>query len=839
MLITDKSDLLARLKAGASVITPNNRLASELHKDFISRYPERVQAKPRCLPYSAYLQQRYRLIWQDLPQKDHPLLLNSQQADHLWRKLLGDSVNEGLLAAIKDAWKGYHLWQLDINHPAFSEIPQTRQFQLWAKSFQSELDSLWAITEVELVDYLIQQRPNTTHEEIIWACFDDFTPQQRALQAYDAARGCTIIRYDLGCHSTQSQLYEAKDEGDEIKQLIAWLQSRLLTEDKKIGVVIPDLQSQSQSLQRLLQKQLPPGEFNISLGQTLFDYPLIAHALVWLGIDNNDLNRQQALILLHSPFFSGSKTEFHERMQFMEEASILGETQFTKSEFCKALELRCPKLVQLLGIETNYPTKARPLQWAVYFKERLMHAGFPGEYSLNSASYQAYQRLLGLFDEFSQLGLIYSELTKEEAINLLGVLARSIIFQPKKSPARIHILGLLEASGCEFDSLWFLGATDQALPQKARLSAFIPLDLQRNNLMPHASAERELKLAKKITERFCNSASTVIYSFARLSKDKPNLPSPLVADWMAYKPLPLSDSVENDYLVFAEDDYILPLGESEGVSGGTLILANQAKCPFRAFAAHRLNAKATMESSEGPDAAQRGQLIHKVMELLWRTLQSQANLLSMPQDALDSIIETAILTALEPIKQLRPHSFPKLVQQVELKRLQRLVHACLEWERQRPPFVVHELEKEFNIPLSGLNFKLRVDRLDELRDGKKWVIDYKSSFPTSLPWKEERPKEPQLLLYALLDEQINTLLFAQLKNGQIACKGFSEEQHDLPGLSTPKKDESWTDYRRHWLQELEALASEFSQGYTAPNPASPSVCELCDFQTLCRFNVNS
>lgn len=838
MLITDKFELLTRLQFGATIITPNNRLASELYKDFGNAMPDRVQAKPRCLPYSAYLQQRYRMLWHHHPETRHPLLLNPQQTDHLWRDFLGDSINQGLLAAIKDAWKSYHLWQLDIRHPSFSQVPQTRQFQQWAEVFKSRLTALEAITEVEVVDYLIQQPPTPTKEHIIWACFDDFTPQQRAMQAYDEARGATLLHYDIKTHDQVRFLYEANDEGDEREQLIAWLEERLSTFDEKIGVVVPDLQSQSQSLQRLLQKHLPADAFNISLGQTLFDYPLIAHALIWLGIDNNQMTRQQAQVLLHSPFFSGAKSEFHERMQWMEEASILKETEFSLDDFCKALEARSPKLAQLLALNPNYPEKAAPITWATHFKTQLKQAGFPGEYPLNSGSYQAYQRFLGLFDELSQLGLIYSELNKNQAIEVLGNLAKSVIFQAKKPPARIHILGLLEASGCEFDSLWFFGATDQALPQKARLSAFIPVDLQRDHLMPHASPERELQLAKKITERFCNSAPLVIYSFARLSKDKPNLPSPLIANLPAYSPLVLSEPFDKSHLNYEEELYLLPISKTESISGGTSILTNQAKCPFRAFAAHRLNAKATQESSEGPDAAQRGQLIHKVMELLWQTLESQANLLSMSANNLDTSIEKAILTALTPLKKDRPHSFPALIQKVELQRLKRLVHACLDWERQRPAFTVDVIEKEFCIQLAGLDFKLRVDRLDQLADGKKWVIDYKSTLPSSMPWKEDRPKEPQLLLYALLDEQINTLLFAQLKNGQITCKGFSEEQLRLPGITTLKKDEQWTDYRNHWQQTLDTLATEFKEGHNPPNPASPSVCERCDFQTLCRFNVN-
>ncbi len=107
-------------------------------------------------------------------------------------------------------------------------------------------------------------------------------------------------------------------------------------------------------------------------------------------------------------------------------------------------------------------------------------------------------------------------------------------------------------------------------------------------------------------------------------------------------------------------------------------------------------------------------------------------------------------------------SSPNCYALIEQERLQRLILTYIEWEKARPPFSVHALEQEYSLVLSGLAIRVRVDRIDQVED-KKWVIDYKSTLPSSKPWNDERPKEPQLLLYALLDEEINTLLLVQLK----------------------------------------------------------------------------
>lgn len=271
----------------------------------------------------------------------------------------------------------------------------------------------------------------------------------------------------------------------------------------------------------------------------------------------------------------------------------------------------------------------------------------------------------------------------------------------------------------------------------------------------------------------------------------------------------------------------------EHIYGGTAILSNQAKCPFKAFAEHRLRAKTSLQTTDGLDNKERGQIIHKVMELLWQKLENQHNLLHLANDILEQYIDGAIHTALASLKK-HCDSFPDSIREVEYARLKRMVHTCLEWEKQRPPFTIAAIEQSYTINLAGLDFQVRVDRMDQVED-KKWVIDYKSTLPASKPWNEERPKESQLLLYALLDEQINTLLLLQLKAGKISCAGLSEEKYSISGISPLKKEETWTECKDLWQKQLTDLAKEFQDGHCVPQPAHLTICQQCDFQNLCRF----
>jgi len=485
-----------------------------------------------------------------------------------------------------------------------------------------------------------------------------------------------------------------------------------------------------------------------------------------------------------------------------------------------------------------YPNKASVQEWIHLFQERLNSIGFPGDYGLDSKNYQCFARFTAVFDEFRQLSLINATFSQEEAFNALTHLIDNTIFQAKKSQAPIQISGLLEASGCEFDSLWVMGLTDQCLPQKPRLSAFIPPQLQRNLLMPHSDSARELQFSKQTLERLRKGSAITVFSYPRLQGDNPNMPCSLITDFPDFTHLPLREkSIHSSALIAREETYNVPLGREESVSGGTALLANQAKCPFKAFAEHRLKAKPSQYTSDGLDNREKGQIIHKVMELLWKALGNQKELFNLNAKALDQLIEKAITTALAPVKQLHPHTFSNVFQEVEFIRLKRLVLASLEWEKQRPPFNIAALEESYTINLAGLDFKVRVDRIDQV-ENNKWVIDYKSSLPGSKPWNEDRPQEPQLLLYALLDEQINALLLIQLKTGKLIYSGLSEEKQNTSGISSLKKTETWTEYRSKWQQQLTLLSEEFQQGHCPPQPTHPSICQLCNFQNLCRYSTN-
>lgn len=827
------------MRQGASIVTPNNRLSNQLLQDFYAQENTLVTDKPQCLPFQAFLHTLFNQMRHQHAHAVHPIILSALQQRHLWRLILENQndypCNEGLLHEIQDAWTRCRHWNIDIEHLDFSHTPQTRQFQQWQREFQQALTRLNAISEEQMADLIVACPQGLNGTPIVWVCFDDYTPQQRALQKTFEELGCPQYHYDLPPTHSPAELYLANDQEDEWLEIIDWLKTCMTSSASRIGVVVPNLQTQFAALQRLLQRHLPADQFNISLGSPLTDFPLVTHALTWLGLNKTHISNHTARLLLHSPYLSNAKSEFTARSQTMHTHSLLQESDIPYTSLLQAFSTTTPRLVKLLNQLDDYPTEAAPHVWVELFKNRLIAVGFPGEYPLHSSAYQCFQRFLSLFDELLQLSLICPLITAEAALDALENAATYTIFKTQASTAPIQILGLLEASGCTFDKVWVSDLTDQCLPQKTNLSAFIPIDLQRTLHMPHAVNARELQFATQLLQRLADGSQHSIFSYPHLTGDRPNMPSPLITHLLERPSTRIPSESIITSLVRLEEQYSFPMKPYENMSGGTALLANQAKCPFRAFAAHRLHVKDALKLTCGPDASERGKVLHRIMELLWQQLKSQQHLNALSQDALNQQIDATIRLSLAPLIQNRPASFSLLVQDVEFSRLQQLVNASLLWEKQRAPFVVESLEQSFTIQLDGLDFRVRIDRLDRQTPDSKWVIDYKTNIPVNKPWNEERPEAPQLLLYALLDNEIDTLLYLQLKKGRNTCVGISEQAQSIKGLSPLKKGTHWPEQRAQWHQQLTALAHEFRTGHCPPTPTRNSTCSFCEFSTLCRI----
>jgi ATP-dependent helicase/nuclease subunit B len=171
---------------------------------------------------------------------------------------------------------------------------------------------------------------------------------------------------------------------------------------------------------------------------------------------------------------------------------------------------------------------------------------------------------------------------------------------------------------------------------------------------------------------------------------------------------------------------------------------------------------------------------------------------------------------------------------------------------------VLQTESRQYLQLGELKLSLQVDRIDQLANGSQLIIDYKTSKLNAIEhWLGARPPQPQLPLYCLTLNQLNSaaaqitgIAFATVHPTKMTFKGlYDETVHDhrepFPGaiatntikdLITPPHaiQTHWQQLIITWRQTLTRLSDDFCNGYAAVDPAHPTTCHTCQLQALCR-----
>ena len=550
--------------------------------------------------------------------------------------------------------------------------------------------------------------------------------------------------------------------------------------------------------------------------------------------------------LLTSPFINGYANEADARACLDLQLRKLDEPRLTWNVILKQAENTTPALFEPLD---NFLTELKALPktqtltyWSKKLYQLLCQIGWPGERNLNSTEHQQMKRFIALLQELPSLTIDKTDFSLHEAIVLLNDLTRSTLFEIESHDGPVQILGVLEAAGTCNDQLWFMNLDDETWPQRPQANAFIPFKLQVDHKMPHCNAERELNFAKRLLQSLQQSNKTCYFSYHQYEQDKHFNKSPLLADVAETKITalaPVNTITRIDNAISLSRDDTGPALTDAIAKGGTGIFKSQAACPFQAFARYRLHAQSLPCPESGLDHLDRGILLHSCLDKLWQQLKTQQTLINTSVEKLDQILTLIIEQAIQESlsKELQP-----VFKNLETHRLKRLLLNWLALEKQRPAFQVVAHEQWRQIKIGRINVNVQIDRLDKLADGEKLVIDYKSGKPSVGDWFGTRPKEPQLPLYCLTENDITSVAFAQVRIDDLAFKGISADSTDIKGITTLDKvtrhetPESWQQLIAEWQMVLDKLADDFLAGDALVDPVAYNTCDHCELHSLCRIN---
>jgi ATP-dependent helicase/nuclease subunit B len=866
------SSLRKLISDGSTVITPTQRLSRHIRYQYATnqiKQGNQAWQTPDCLPWTAWCKRCFESL--SFCTESHKVLLNNLQQQWLWQEIISHSRYKNQLlqitATAKQAAQAYQLakeWAVPIFPKEIYLSEDAFAFKSWADSYEKQKQDNYWLDDASLPDYIVSHidELKLSLKKIIFYDFDQLTTQQLKLKQALIDSGIQVKEFNVEDRNQSASVSEQIDKQSEILAAACWAKQHLEKDDNAtIGIVAPNLSAIRNKVEYGFasvltpQKWAEPDEsinkpYSISLGKPLSTYPLIHTAINLLALGKRKVSINTLSVLLHSPFITDATEEAAVRAKFDAALRRIGEQQlgfktlyWISDVRCKEYE-QCEKFIQLLKtFEISFLSHARKQNlrlWTIAFSEWLSVFGWPGERNLNSDEHQVLTAWQSVLTQLGSLDSLSKPVNFSTALFHLNRLLTETRFQPETSETPIQILGMTGAAGMQFDYLWVMSMQDECWPALKPANAFIPIACQRDFNMPTASANTQLELAKHITNKLMMSAKEVIFSYANQEGDRYFRPSPLIKitdvktngneHFDDYKNAILESSrIETFTDIHAPK---IPAGQT--ANGGSSLFKDQSACPFKAFARHRLHAESLQQADIGLSAAERGNLVHRALQYLWQRLKSLENLKYRTELELEKLIHSVVLEAIKQQISQQPETFTDRFTELEQQRLEQLLKQWLLIECDRNDFKVIATEEWKTIVFEDIELHLRVDRVDELADGRYVIIDYKTGAVSKGDWESDRPNDPQLPLYAVTNgQQVAAIAFASLKPGKLGFVGQADADDIFPKVKIDA-DVSWQKKLDSWEQILIQLANDFRKGIAIVEPTG-TACRYCDLHALCRI----
>jgi probable DNA repair protein len=857
--------------AGGTVLAASERaaraLAAEVHRAR-QRSGLRAWPAPAILTFSAFVRQQWERRCPDAR-----LVLNALQEEALWDQVAAQELSLATaLAASRQrlgalAMEAHRL--LALYAPAALN-PRLRRgwtddaavFSRWLEAFDRlcEQDRLLPAARLILELAAALERDPRPRPPLLLAGFDRLAPSEQALlEAWGTWR-----QLPLPAPAAEPYYHLAADPRAELEACAAWCaQTLAAAPSARLMLLTQEAAARRGQIERALlaasRRAGQPLAFEFSLGVSLASLPWVRAAMALLNWLTGPIEEPDLDWLVASGLAAAGEEEARGLRAHVQalRARGLQRTGWTLEAFLhtQAGSSRPPepwrdRLASARQLLQEHSRRAQsPLAWCELVPRLLDQLAFAQSGALASAEFQALDSLRQLTESCGSLGFDGRQVGFREFLTSLRQAAAAALFAPESSGASVLITGPAESAGLSADALWFLGVEENSWPAQGRPHPLLPLLLQRQAAMPHATPQLDHELAQRQTARLLASAPQAHFSLSRQNESGELRPSRLLVD-LAGAPRPLESTLagQSEPQTLEEIDRSrIPFAPGP-VRGGAAVLSHQSQCPFRAFARARLGLRSYDPAQPCLTPAQRGNLVHAVLHSVWagppEGIQTHAELAAIADLAdftaphVGRVFSAALPAGLR-------QALPARYLELEQERLTGLVAEWLAYESTRVAFEVAATEQKRTVSIAGLVLDLRLDRLDRLNDGTFLVVDYKTGPVSASDWDPPRPRDVQLPLYAGFalereSEPVGGLVFAQIVAGGKAFQGRVGQARstllpDLHPRSALVGDPLTLERMDDWRRQIEALARAFLAGEAVVDPARfPKTCEHCGLEVLCR-----
>ncbi len=865
-------------------LSANARLTSRLKTEFAWQQAQSVTLTPQVMTWGQWWQHWHQqtLLRGELGLQN-PRVISAFEATRQWELLLDKHSPTPLLNLPDTAKQLYQAWCLWIEYAQTDELltentEEWRLFKACCDDYQAWLQHHNWLDESLLMQQRLawfKQGLGDCPSQIEWHGFDELTPFMQAWWSAAQTRGATMLLHsatEINDQQTRQadlfeapanavQVYAAADARDEAQQAAAFCVDQLrqaVAQNKpldqlRIALVAPNLQEVKNALTYWLDDQLFQSVeshpilaehsthrlYNLSLGTALSQLPYVQALQQTLSLA---FNPQQSIAFevfsqwLISPFCVGDAPTRHaldrglRRLQWawVKWPEIVAATETMNLGWPQTLVAFLRDLSRL-----KLKTKCNLTEFIDQVQNVLDVIGQYRTAALSSELYQIQQKWLDTLTQFAALQGLQGQLPLNEWLSLWQRYCAQTLHQAQSAWLQpIQIMGMLEAGGQQFDALWIMGLDDEAWPRPAQPNAFLPLNWQRQRQCPRCDAARELEYAHRLTRRLCASAQQVVMSYAKQKGEALSMPSPLMKfdTWPQYNAKNVISTLHQAWqqrptAQWLEDAIAPQVTDGTLVPGGSGMLSAQMKCPLMAFMDYRLGAKYGLESVEdGLASTDQGSIMHAVLEHFWQQVKTQQALLTLDDNELTALLNSLLDAEFEPLMKRFAPGYVAL----EKNRMLNVLQEWMALEKVRPTaFEVVATEQGLELEISGIKFKISIDRIDKTELGQV-LIDYKTGHASLNDLLKEPIRAPQLAVYlhavaALEQGEVGGLGYGLLSSDKGVRWSVISAEADLIGkgerawTSIAQKGDwfeiPWTDFLQFLRDQVSQLAADVKRGF--------------------------
>jgi len=840
------------------------------------------------------LSQWLESLWQELsfyyvlPKRLSNLLIKSWLEETINNEDEWSLTNSsGVADKVLQAYQNLKHWNLSITDVEESDYfgsndsTEIGYFKQWINRFEKFCKTRHLIANFSIIQFLathIDDLRSVLPKQILMIGFNQLTPLEKAFLQQLESCGTKVEYYNYSFSPDKSAQIECSSYQQELIFAAEYAQ-KYSQDDCSIGIVVEQLSSHLTEVHQAFSQTFHPFEekpwvaltkpqYNVSAGFSLAEQPLVVIGLLLLKTTRKGFSLENLQLLKNTFLIEWGEFE-SEIKYFIHQQCLLARKNYSLAFLLKRIQESdsSDKLVLLFErlsfIAQASINKARIEQHIEHWKAILeawqwgIEKDNDTSPQFNEFEAQAKKQFINLIEECFELEKIVGQISSSEAINYLEKSARQTACQIASDRTNVQVLGILEATGLQFDHLILVGFNANNWPQKNKINPFLPLLFQRKHNMPGSSAEREFEYAKDLSSTLLNSAKYLLVTSSDSESNETNNASPFFAnlkvfdqtDFIDEKPI---DIAASQYQWIEDSPIDL---SSQSIRGGAYLLSDYAKCPFMSLTKYQLKLAAYEMPEIGIDARTKGSWLHEAMEIIWKEIETKQQLVSMSDEALKELVESSLRKSL-----VLHRSYLLAITSEEIIDLEliKLTHLILEWmfiEKDKDDFLVKEFEQDCELSLSGLDLKFRIDRVDLYDNNEIEIIDYKSGSTNYKNWFGVRPTEAQMPAYVLSqqDKNIFGLSYARIKTGEVAQSGLSfinEDNSDKKVLVTerfinnkkvtPIKISSIDSYEKlviQWEKSLSRIAEGIKSGFMPVSPKDQSqTCNYCDYRSVCRID---